>query len=70
MSGSHSTRGAMHPLAHGLRLGYKKVMNALIAKAQRMALSKGQRPSSKGTSVVYFLRSHSGVPFHPYRTAT
>jgi predicted GIY-YIG superfamily endonuclease len=36
-------------------------MNALIAEARRMALSKGQRPASKGMPVVYFLRLRSGV---------
>jgi predicted GIY-YIG superfamily endonuclease len=36
-------------------------MNALIAEARRMALSKGQRPASKGTCVVYFLRLRSGA---------
>jgi predicted GIY-YIG superfamily endonuclease len=36
-------------------------MNPLIAEARRMALSKGQRPASKGTCVVYFLRLRSGV---------
>jgi len=34
-------------------------VNALIAEARRMALSKGQRPASKGTCVVYFLRLRS-----------
>jgi predicted GIY-YIG superfamily endonuclease len=36
-------------------------MNVLIAEARRMALSKGQRPASKGTAVVYFLRLDSGA---------
>jgi predicted GIY-YIG superfamily endonuclease len=36
-------------------------VNALIAEARRMALSKGQRPASKGTCVVYFLRLRSGA---------
>jgi putative endonuclease len=36
-------------------------MNALIAEARQMALSKGQRPASKGTCVVYFLRLRSGA---------
>ena len=36
-------------------------MNALIAEARRMALSKGQRPASKGSCVVYFLRLRSGA---------
>jgi hypothetical protein len=36
-------------------------MNALIAEARRMALSKGQRPASKGMPVVYLLRLRSGV---------
>ncbi|MEO6568430.1 MAG: GIY-YIG nuclease family protein [Opitutaceae bacterium] len=36
-------------------------MNALIAEARRMALSKGQRPASKGMCVVYFLRLRSGA---------
>jgi putative endonuclease len=35
-------------------------MNALITDARRMALSKGQRPASKGMPVVYFLRLRSG----------
>jgi putative endonuclease len=36
-------------------------MNALVAEARRMALSKGQRPASKGTCVVYFLHLRSGA---------
>jgi putative endonuclease len=36
-------------------------MNALIAEARLMALSKGQRSASKGTCVVYFLRLRSGA---------
>jgi len=36
-------------------------VNALIAEARRMALSKGQRPASKGTCVVYLLRLRSGA---------
>ena len=36
-------------------------MNALIAEARRIALSKGQRPASKGSCVVYFLRLRSGA---------
>ena len=45
-------------------------MNVLIGEARRMALpkalsevegSKGQRPASKGTPVVYFLRLRSGT---------
>jgi predicted GIY-YIG superfamily endonuclease len=36
-------------------------MNALIAEARRMALSKGQRPASKGACMVYFLRLRSGA---------
>jgi predicted GIY-YIG superfamily endonuclease len=36
-------------------------MNALIAEARRMALSKGRSPASKGTCVVYFLRLRSGA---------
>ena len=36
-------------------------MKTLIAEARRMALSKGQRPASKGTPVVYFLRLRSGI---------
>ncbi|MFM9031196.1 MAG: hypothetical protein ACKOTF_11060 [Opitutaceae bacterium] len=36
-------------------------MNALIADARRMALSKGPRPASKGTCFVYFLRLRSGA---------
>ena len=47
------------PLAHGLRPPCTNEMNALIAEARRMALSKGQRPASKRTCVVYFLRLHS-----------
>ncbi len=35
-------------------------MNLLVAEARRMALSKGQRPASKGSCVVYFLRLRSG----------
>jgi predicted GIY-YIG superfamily endonuclease len=35
-------------------------MNALVAEAQRMALSKRRSPASKGTCVVYFLRLRSG----------
>jgi putative endonuclease len=38
-------------------------MNALIAEARRMALSKGQRPASKGMPVVYFLRLRSGIVY-------
>lgn len=36
-------------------------VNPLIAEARRVALSKGQRPASKGTCVVYFLRLRSGT---------
>ena len=36
-------------------------MIVLIAEARRMALSKGRRPASKGTCVVYFLRLRSGA---------
>jgi putative endonuclease len=36
-------------------------MNTFVAEARRMALSKGQRPASKGTCVVYFLRLRSGT---------
>ncbi|HUG09409.1 MAG TPA: GIY-YIG nuclease family protein [Opitutaceae bacterium] len=49
------------PLAHGLPAGHTKRVNALIAKARRMALSKGHRPASKGTAVVYLLRLRSGT---------
>jgi putative endonuclease len=38
-------------------------MNVLIAEARRMALSKGQRPASKGMCVVYFLRLRSGTVY-------
>ena len=48
-------------LAHGLRPAYTNEMNALIAEARRMALSKAQRPASKGTCVVYFIRLRSGA---------
>ncbi|HEY8993339.1 MAG TPA: GIY-YIG nuclease family protein [Lacunisphaera sp.] len=60
MSGSHSTRWPSQ-LAHGLRPAYTNLVNALIAEARRMALSKGQRPASKGACVVYFLRLRSGA---------
>jgi predicted GIY-YIG superfamily endonuclease len=36
-------------------------VNALIAEARRMALSKGRSPASKGTCIVYFLRLRSGA---------
>jgi putative endonuclease len=36
-------------------------VNALITEARRMALSKGQRPASKGSCVVYFLRLRSSA---------
>lgn len=58
--GSHSTRGAGAPLAHGLRPAYTNDMNALIAGARRMAMIKGRSPASKGMCVVYFLRLRSG----------
>lgn len=48
-------------LAHGLQPAYPDLVNTLIAEARRMALSKGQRPASKGTCVVYFLRLRSGA---------
>ena len=38
-------------------------MNPLVAEARRMALSKGQRPASKGIPVVYFLRLQSGTVY-------
>jgi putative endonuclease len=36
-------------------------MSPLIAEARRMALSKGQRPASKGIPVVYLLQLRSGI---------
>lgn len=48
-------------LAHGLRPAYTSRVNTLMAEARRRALSKGHRPASKGTCVVYFLRLHSGA---------
>src|SRR5205823_6211110 len=47
----------------GLRPAYSNDVNALIAEARRMALSKGQRPASKGSPVVYFLRLRSGIVY-------
>lgn len=38
-------------------------MNALIAEARQLARGKGERPASRGTSVVYILRLRSGATY-------
>ena len=52
---------SMHRLLMACGRPYPNQMNTLIAEARRMALSKGQRPASKGTPVVYLLRLRSGI---------
>ena len=53
------------PSKHGLFMACgrhtRAQMNASVAEARRMALSKGRSPASKGTCVVNFLRLRSGT---------